>query len=281
MPNRGGKRKARIDCCKSSDGNARADALTSGTLHDRCDFWQKFTTVASVLMFGLICPQAGQGDARGFVMCRVHQSQSSTIAAWRRGFCLGGLAIIMGAATYPVAAQTSSPEIAAKERSDPASGDVVVINRKKGKGSAPNPYAPIKLKPLPEKWPNAQKPAIEKPLKKAAPKPELRQSATAALRTERPPTPPLPALNTERRIVSPRLSQFPQTGLLRAPEQIDEAPPPRRVTRRPVRERTVRRYRDRRRFSRRNRPRHQCRRLARRCSSGFEGSCYVWQRRCT
>jgi hypothetical protein len=211
-------------------------------------------------------------------MRRVLQSQSWNAAVWRRGICFGVLAVAVtiGAATHSVVAQTSSPEIAAKERSDPASGDVVVINRKKRKSSAPNPYAPIKLKPLPEKWPNA-----EKSVKKVAPKPEIRQPVTAS-RIGRPPTPPLPVLNTERRSASARLRQFPQAGLRQAPDQIDQAPPPRRAVRRPARQRSTRRTRDRRRYSyQRRRPWRQCRRLARRCDSGFEGSCYIWQRRCT
>lgn len=209
-----------------------------------------------------------------------------------RRHCVGivGLVATLFAAVPVVLAQTSPPEIIAKERKDPAAGEVVIINRKKRKDGAPDPYAPIKLKPLPDNISERADEARQtgkkngtnnQVTKEAAAKPRVPKPVKAA-RTESPLTPPLPTLNTEQRTASARLGQFPQAGLSPAPRRrVEEQRQPPRRARWSARERREwRRYRDRRRFSNRERPWRHCRRLARRCSAGFEGSCIIWERRC-
>ena len=157
-------------------------------------------------------------------------------------------AALLSAAANTAPAQTSSPDITAEERRDPASGEVVIINRKKRKSSAPNPYAPKKREPT-----------------------ERKQAATGAPAKAAAPARPI----IRRESAAPRVK--PDLG---APEsRSEEFLAPRRAVRPPSKPRAVPR---RRRFSSgRRRPWRQCRILARRCQAGFEGSCYIWQRRCT
>lgn len=218
---------------------------------------------------------------------------------WRALVVSSWLVAILSIVAPAAFAQASSPEIIAKERKDPAAGEVVIINRKKRKGDAPDPYAPIKLKPLPEKWSEKSK-EPQQPAKEAVKKPtkERRTNAQAAGTVKPEPkapepveaarseptlaTPPLPTLNTQQRTASARLRQFPLAGLSTAPRQIEQQRQPRRRIGPTARDRAEwRRYRDRRRYSsNRRRPWRQCRQLARRCNAGFEGSCIIWERRC-
>lgn len=192
----------------------------------------------------------------------------------RRAFCGGviALATAMLLSVATASAQTRSPEIKAEERRDPASGEVVIINRKKSKKAAPNPYAPKKSGPA----------ASSKAAKAAPPvKPLIRKDGGVA--NPRPiAQPPLPELNTEQRTATGRLREFPQAGLAR-PERRSRARPERRpaIEPPPRRRRAAPRQRlsERRRY--RQRPWRQCRILARRCQAGYDRSCYQWERRCT
>jgi len=77
-----------------------------------------------------------------------------------------GMAVLFVSAAFsPSIAQKRSPEIRAEENRDPAAGEVVIINPsnfKKRKAQSPDPYAPIRLKPLTDAKPN-QKKASAKP----------------------------------------------------------------------------------------------------------------------
>jgi hypothetical protein len=200
-------------------------------------------------------------------------------------------------------AQKSSPDIIAKERRDPAAGDVVIINRRKDKNAAPNPYAPK----------SSQSEAAQRKPEQAKPKSKSKlrddDGSRTARRSASPPssqpelTPPLPGFNRSTPPRTARLQQFPQAGLAPRQREMDEAarraPAPRRQQGRPAwrddddwrdgaRERwrddwqDQRRYRGRsRRQAFRGRSWRQCRRLAWRCEDGFEGACYVWERRCS
>ena len=192
----------------------------------------------------------------------------------RRALRGGGIAlataILLSVAS--ASAQTRSPDIKAEERRDPASGEVVIINRKKSKNAAPNPYAPKQSGPS----------ASSKSAKAAPPvKPLIRKDT--GVPSPRPiAQPPLPQLNTEQRTATGRLRQFPQAGLVR-PKQPSRATPERRpaIEPPPRRRRAAARQRlsERRRY--RQRPWRQCRILARRCQAGYDRSCYLWERRCT
>ena len=189
-----------------------------------------------------------------------------------------GYVVAIGAAMLsvvflaPASAQTRPADIKAKERQDPASGDVVVINRKTRKSGAPNPYAPAKKATVNAKTKSKKSTEI------ASPKPIIRRQneIVGAAPTL---TPPLPKRNTARRTSTARLRQFPRPELGTPGRRTNEFPAPRRAERRFDDRRTYARRRAPPRYSR-HRPWRQCRRLARRCQAGFEGSCYMWQRRC-
>ena len=168
----------------------------------------------------------------------------------------------------PASAQTRPAEIKAKERQDPAAGDVVIINRRTRKRIAPNPYAPAK------KATAKEKPKSKKPAKTASPKPVIRRQNEIA-RSGPALTPPLPKRNTAR------LRQLPRTEPDTPNRLREEIPAPRRAERPRSNRRTYARQRRWPQRYSRQRPWRQCRILARRCQAGFEGSCYVWQRRCT
>ena len=174
-------------------------------------------------------------------------------------------------------AQTRPPDIKAEERRDPAAGKVVIINRKKRKNPAPDPYAP---KPSSSN---------EKPQTKSnnagqasAPAKPLIRRHNAVQRQRPSEQPPLPEINTEQRAATARLRSLPQPGYANS-ERHSETTSQRRpaIEPRPAPRSTAqqRRYSERRQF--RRRPWRQCRILARRCQAGYDGSCYVWQRRCT
>lgn len=192
-----------------------------------------------------------------------------------RSLCrLATAAALSLAMLAPASAQTRPADIKAEERKDPASGDVVIINRKTRKGAAPNPYAPKK------KVTAKEKAKTNKPTKTATPKPIIRRQTEIARRPVPILLPPLPDRNTARRSTSARLNQFPQSEIRPPERQTNRGPAPRRVTRRPQERRAIarRRHAPERHF--RGRPWRQCRILARRCQAGLEGSCYLWQRRC-
>ncbi len=229
----------------------------------------------------------------------------------------------LGLAAPAAVAQNASPEIRAKERRDPAAGEVVIINRKDRQGtatkkpaekkkragktgssqtatgrSAPDPYAPIELKPLPKDDPRLGRNADNEPASTADnAEPATRRAVTAP----RPQPPPVPAA---RRRPPASISD---QARLRAftPNQLVVPPPPTAVERssafrreraeaeKQLRERAERgrlaarraeeqsadevRYRRRPRF----RPWRRCRRLAWRCEDGFRRACMRWRRVCT
>ncbi len=186
-------------------------------------------------------------------------------------------ASLLLAAASSAPAQTSSPGIAAEERRDPASGEVVIINRKKRKRSAPDPYAPIKRKPA-----EREQAATSAPAKTAAPAKPIIRRENAVPRVKPNGSSPQPQLNPRQRAATARLRRVPQADLGAPEGRGEELLAPRHAVRPPPRPRAVprsRRYSERYRSGRR--PRRQCRTLARRCQAGFEGSCYIWQRRCT
>lgn len=175
------------------------------------------------------------------------------------------------------AAQSSSPEIAAEERRDPASGEVVIINRKKRKKSAPDPYAPIKRKPA-----EREQAATNAPAKTAAPAKPIIRRENAVPRVKPNGSSPQPQLNARQRAATTRPRGVPQADLGAQEGRGQEILAPRHAVRPPPRPRAVtrsRRYSER--FRSGRRPWRQCRTLARRCQAGLEGSCYIWQRRCT
>lgn len=189
----------------------------------------------------------------------------------RRGMTLA-IATLLSVVTFSAHAQTRSPDIKAKERRDPASGEVVIINRKKRKDTAPNPYAPIQSKPA-QASKSARSAAPEKPLIR-------KNSAVARPRPIAPP--PLPQANKERRAATARLRGLPQAAVADREKRALAVPERRPAIRPPPRRRQTvprRRYSEQRRY--RRRPWRQCRILARRCQAGYDGSCYIWQRRCT
>jgi len=159
-----------------------------------------------------------------------------------RRLALVPLLTAMAVVAMPLAAsaQTSSPAIKAEEDSDPAAGEVVIINpstiKKRKKKTTHNTYEPIKHKPLPDTNKPAQRAAVRKPKtiipagtsqskpvtpKPAAPKTVVRKpeskppaattTATAA-RTEDA-LPPLPKFNRVSPAQRARLRQFPQPPL--------------------------------------------------------------------
>lgn len=128
------------------------------------------------------------------------------IPAWSAVF---GSSVVLFGMLAPVTAQKRSPEIRAQEEKDPAAGEVVIINPselKKRKAKAPNPYAPIKLKPLPAAKPKATRNADNAPKKvparrivrKAKPKtfpiPPLPQQATETVASRTQSTRPKPTV---------------------------------------------------------------------------------------
>lgn len=204
----------------------------------------------------------------------MHVSSHRERVRARRTSRFVALAMSLGClAAAPAIAQTSSPEIIAKERRDPASGEVVIINRKKKKkAAAPNPYAPGARETA-----KPDKPAtrINKPARIVAPPPRPANRQYGAIRPPGSP-PPLPQLHRRPPNETARLRQFPQSDLGDARRERFE------TGRRYVEPRARPRRRSyRQRYSARPRPWRQCRFLARRCQAGYEGSCYIWQRRCT
>lgn len=234
---------------------------------------------------------------------------------WRLGSRICGAPVLLGAvaaatlsiatlAALPASAQTSTPEIVEKERSDPAAGEVVIINPRKSKSAAPDPYAPIARQPLP---------AVGAAKKSA---PENETAGAAPIPPAPTPAPPRTGLaNTDQ--ARDRLQQFPQAPLTAAREtgesdqsdrQSDGEPESdrRAAVGRDNHEREVRRQEDdrrQRRLARRDhnqsgryqradpevqyrrpfgeRPWQLCRQLAWRCENGFDRACNRWQRNCT
>lgn len=194
-------------------------------------------------------------------------------ARWSSGFVALTLSLSC-IAGGPVAAQTSSPDIIAEERRDPASGEVVIINRKKKKkkANAPNPYAPGQRETAKPDKPATRK---SKPSRIAAPPPRPASRRYGAVRPPGSP-PPLPQAHRRPPRETARLRQFPQSNLDDTRRERYETDRSYIEPRARPRRRTYRR-----RYSARRRPWRQCRFLARRCQAGYEGSCYIWQRRCT
>lgn len=117
-------------------------------------------------------------------------------------------------AVGPASAQKVPPEIKAKERSDPAAGEVIIINPdrlRERKANPPDPYAPIKLNPLPAKpetaapqraaipTPAAKPPLPPQPVREQARRSltapseqEQDQARTSEIETDRDALPPLP-----------------------------------------------------------------------------------------
>lgn len=223
---------------------------------------------------------------------RIRRRSISTIA-------LTALVAAMPLVQAPPAARAADPtaEIRAKERSDPAAGEIIILNRKKvmtdkpgpaeedeadtraKNKAAPDPYAPRR--------PEAR--TVETP-------PERPAGRTTSVIPDAAPLPPPPSLNRQAR---PR--QWARTGDNRgaiAREQVRRPPTvfeeergrrgdyradrwreaPREWDRGPRyprdwREAPARTFADR-------RPWRACRRLARLCEDGFERACWSWQRRC-
>ena len=219
----------------------------------------------------------------------------------------------------PAEAQRVSPEILAKERSDPAAGEPVIINRKAAKPAtsrtakddsdkrvagtkpnAPDPYAPIKLKPLPEKAPSdhtAPKSEAQREAASSARKPGWdggnRVSRFAPPEPVTPP-PPLPQFNRDQRTAAAPPHSVPETRRQtdRETERDRVAPrdrfesevAPRRWASRDDRDFDYesRRYDGGavRRSRQAERPWRLCRQWAIRCDDGYEQACRAWQRRC-
>ena len=115
----------------------------------------------------------------------------------------------------PAAAQTRPPEIKEKERSDPAAGEVVIINPRNSATPAPDPYAPIKMRPLTDEEARAaeakaERRGVKDPGKETAEtvaKPSQRQAVTAA--------PALPPLPSRSRAVAPSAPPAPDDRVTR------------------------------------------------------------------
>jgi hypothetical protein len=151
------------------------------------------------------------------------------------------LACAVTAVSPAAFAQKRSPEIKAEEESDPAAGEVVIINprtiKKRQRKAAPNPYEPIKLKPLPDvrkpsqkaaapppkkvsRKTNSRPPVSRKPASRApaSRKPRVEPPVTGTLARATPPKealPPLPKFNKTPPQQRARLRQFPQAPLVK------------------------------------------------------------------
>ena len=151
------------------------------------------------------------------------KSSQHSLCRWMLALTIGA---VCGAMVSPVIAQKRSPEIRAQENSDPAAGEVVIINPstfEKRKGTAPNPYAPIKLNPLTDAETQARTKATPPPEPSSRPKvtsvplPKLtanREKKSGPRETL--PIPPLPeratnavATRTDALERQDRLKQFP------------------------------------------------------------------------
>jgi hypothetical protein len=158
------------------------------------------------------------------------------------------LALTVAASPHTALAQKSSPAIKAEEDSDPAAGEVVIINpttiKKRQRKTVPNSYKPIKLRPLPPVKKPTQQAAAPSPKaitakppspelmssktisRKAAspkaiagktePKPPVGRTSPLAMRTQDAP-PPLPKFNKVSLQQRARLRRFPQAPLVKEP----------------------------------------------------------------
>jgi outer membrane biosynthesis protein TonB len=152
-------------------------------------------------------------------------------------------AVLLGLAG-PTRAQIRSPEITAKERQDPAAGEVVIINRKRkkkqqaagGKIIAPDPYAPAASPPA-KAAPGRSKPKPPEPKQAEQKKPAPKLSAPSKVERKKSPPrkvvrrrPPPRKTVSVRKPIPPQQRDGADTVPPPLPEPLTQPPPARSAT---------------------------------------------------